>query len=448
MAHVIANETANTVLLNSVSSSNVHQGKSYASAVQKESYPTKDQAIVIDSIEGSSLEDYILATAKVINPNEIRFASKISKNRVCVFLANKDIVNRLAEKKTYITINTTTLEIRPLLSKSRRIILSNVCPVIPNYVLLSTFNNLNIRLNSTITHLRAGFSAAGLSYILSFRRQVYIHSDDIYKIPESVKIYHEDTEYRIYFSSDNMICFLCKKQGHLARNCQEHSTDTAIIHPTVNVLEDKNQTETPVVINDNMYPPSSTTITPTKYRNPSNSLQSNTQKHPLSSSTISSDNVTDYNSTTSDNTATRIPLFWPEEFNKEPKPLFKKSTQSTLKKKKIETDSESEEVDELLLSSSYSPSIENPYNNSILSYLQLKSFLEKTKNNYNILEVASEYTPDAMSILNLLTEKYILLKNKKIKNRFTRTIKKLRLAMDTHEQTDVDSSMNQSNTDE
>ncbi len=39
------------------------------------------------------------------------------------------------------------------------------------------------------------------------------------KLPESTTIFFEDTTYRIYFSADNMCCFVCKQTRHLANQC-------------------------------------------------------------------------------------------------------------------------------------------------------------------------------------------------------------------------------------
>ncbi|KAK2578320.1 hypothetical protein KPH14_012621 [Odynerus spinipes] len=148
------------------------QPASYAAALQTSPFPTKDQAIVIDTVEGIPIKDYVLAVGSLTNPSNIRFVLRISKNRVCMYLASNKIVNDLTENNDTIQIGNTKLKIRPLISKFKRVILSNVCPVIPHLILEQQLTNLNVRLGSTITFLRAGLSDVGLSHIMSFRRQL------------------------------------------------------------------------------------------------------------------------------------------------------------------------------------------------------------------------------------------------------------------------------------
>lgn len=60
----------------------------------------------------------------------------------------------------------------------------------------------------------------GYAHIFSFRRQVYVQSDENIRILANFKVNYEGTNYWIYASMDNLTCFICKKEGHLARQCQ------------------------------------------------------------------------------------------------------------------------------------------------------------------------------------------------------------------------------------
>lgn len=46
---------------------------SYAKMVQQVQYPTKEQAIVLDSIEGLSVQDYTVAIGNLVQPSNIRY---------------------------------------------------------------------------------------------------------------------------------------------------------------------------------------------------------------------------------------------------------------------------------------------------------------------------------------------------------------------------------------
>ena len=102
--------------------------------------------------------------------------------------------------------------------KTKRIILSNVCSIIPHNVILNAFKQMGIRTVSSISFIKVGFTE-GFTHILSFRRQVYIHPDDVNKLPESLRVNYDDTSYWIFISTDNLKCFQCKREGHLTKHC-------------------------------------------------------------------------------------------------------------------------------------------------------------------------------------------------------------------------------------
>ena len=57
---------------------------SYASVTQKENFPMIKHAIVLDSYKDITIKDYILGVGKALNPTNIRFASRIANNRICI----------------------------------------------------------------------------------------------------------------------------------------------------------------------------------------------------------------------------------------------------------------------------------------------------------------------------------------------------------------------------
>ena len=71
---------------------------------KKHTFPTKEDAIIIDSIDNAQLKDYTLAVEKLMTPKNIKFVSRISKNHVCLYFTNKEIVNKLTDTKTKIII--------------------------------------------------------------------------------------------------------------------------------------------------------------------------------------------------------------------------------------------------------------------------------------------------------------------------------------------------------
>ncbi|XP_076377888.1 uncharacterized protein LOC143259457 [Megalopta genalis] len=197
---------------------------SYASVIQT-CFPTKEQAIVLDALEDISVKEYIVAIGRIINPGNIRFASRIADNKICVYLSSKSVADKIVTEKLNVEVRGRPLSIRPLTAKAKHIVLSNVCPVIPHLEIESAFKKIGIRLLSPISFIKAGFTESGFTRILSFRRQVHIHPDDENKLPGHLRVNFENTGYWISVSANKQKCSLCKNEGHTAEQCRKLSND-------------------------------------------------------------------------------------------------------------------------------------------------------------------------------------------------------------------------------
>jgi hypothetical protein len=143
-----------------------------------ESTPNRQQAIVFNSIDGIPQKEYVLAIGKIVKPINIIFVSRISNNRFCIFLSSKQVLDNLMQHTQSIYINDHIIQIRRLINPAKRIILSNVCPSIPNRSILDTLKNIDIIPTSQINHLKAGINVEDYEHIMSFRRQMYINNED------------------------------------------------------------------------------------------------------------------------------------------------------------------------------------------------------------------------------------------------------------------------------
>ncbi len=193
----------------------------YATATAKENNPQRDQAIIFNSIEGIPQIDYIRAIGQIVSPKNILFVSRISNNRFCIFLNNKNTVDSLVEKTKFITINDNVIQIRRLINTAKRIVISNVCPSIPNEKILAALLAINIIPTSQINYIRAGVVMEGYEHVLSFRRQMYINENDTAKLPGSLVINHDETNFRIFFTDDRITCYTCKASGHTTLSCKK-----------------------------------------------------------------------------------------------------------------------------------------------------------------------------------------------------------------------------------
>lgn len=231
---------------------------SFARMVQQPQSPTIDQAIVLDSMDGHTIQDYAYAIGSLVEPRDILYLSRISNGRICCYLSNKELADKLTVNKTKVNIGSHTLEIRPLVSKAKRIIISNVCPIIPPTIIEDELAKLNIKPCSKITNIRVGLNDPNYAHILSFRRQVYLSPDDVdNKMPASMQILYNNTTYWIYLSTEKLTCFLCKEEGHLAKYCKNadipHDNAQEASSPAnpAEVAPQSNSVQTPLPSKDN-----------------------------------------------------------------------------------------------------------------------------------------------------------------------------------------------------
>ncbi|KAF0755520.1 Endo/exonuclease/phosphatase domain-containing protein [Aphis craccivora] len=80
--------------------------------------------------------------------------------------------------------------------------------------------NLDIKITSPITALKAGFKLDKFAHITSFRRQLYINPEDFFELPGPIAITSDNTTYRIFITDDTLTCFLCKRTGHVSSSCK------------------------------------------------------------------------------------------------------------------------------------------------------------------------------------------------------------------------------------
>jgi len=121
-----------------------------------------------------------------------------------------------------ININEQTIPIRRLLNPAKRYIISNVCPSIPNHAIVDALKNIDIVPISQINYLKAGINIEGYEHIMSFRRQIFIKHEDIPKLPNSLLITLNESQFRIFFTDDKITCFFCKTIGHTTNNCKNN----------------------------------------------------------------------------------------------------------------------------------------------------------------------------------------------------------------------------------
>ncbi|CAH2016053.1 unnamed protein product [Acanthoscelides obtectus] len=147
---------------------------------------------------------------------------------MCMYLSNTDSVDKIITEHKSIKVQDHDIEIRRLVTPAQRLVISNVCPSVPNNIIESSLTTMGLKLLSRITYLRVGMPENEYNHILSFRRQVYI-APPVSEIIDSTTITFEETTYMIFFSVDGPSCTLCKQTGHTLEKCpksQSRNEDT------------------------------------------------------------------------------------------------------------------------------------------------------------------------------------------------------------------------------
>ena len=387
--------------------------------------PKKDQAIIVDSVEGCTIDDYLDGIELLMDISNIKFMSKISGGRVCIYLANKSMVNELSNKQVQVQNN--TLTIRPLLEKNKRVVISNASPSIPNEILIQALKNKGIGIVSQMHYIRASTSKPGRSHIYSFRRQVYIKEKNEHLLPENLQITFEDTPHWIYLSTESTHCFVCKQKGHIAKVCPEFQ-DTAI-QQQIQPLQDNNDCINPEQLNSH----SEITTAIENKRVPLNRL-------PESTSSESSFPVQPTDATEN----SQIPTTAAVRISKPKDPTFQKPL---AKKTKLEEDKDKQSEQnadiEICLLPAKQIIEENP-NQHVLGYDNFKAFIKNSYGQRNVKAIADEFTKETTRLYEMLEIIHPLIINKRLKARIIRIKNKL-LSQNMNE-TDSDGSQSSTST--
>lgn len=198
--------------------------KSFAETTANTTFPKKEQAIVLNTINDIAQIEYIKALGKITSTKNITFASRISNNRFCVYFTDKHIVDELIKNHSSISINEHQIPFRRLVNPAKRFIISNAHPIIPHEIINEHLLLEGIKTISQITFLKAGFHD-DLAHISSFRRQVYIHPDDIANVPGSIVINFDNTDFRIFLTDDTLTCYVCHQSGHTSSFCKKNKNN-------------------------------------------------------------------------------------------------------------------------------------------------------------------------------------------------------------------------------
>ncbi|XP_047352315.1 uncharacterized protein LOC124950108 isoform X2 [Vespa velutina] len=144
--------------------------------------PVKEQAIVLDYVNGISAQEYVTAIGQIIGPKNIGFVSPISNDLVYIFLNKKELAK------------------------------------------------LNVQPISQITFIKQNINDPNYAHIYGSDREMYIRLEDASKLPEILQVKYDDTNYLIQLLTDIITCK------------EKHTTEKSKIEtPTENILNIKDE---------------------------------------------------------------------------------------------------------------------------------------------------------------------------------------------------------------
>lgn len=359
-------------------------------------YPKKDQAILFNALDNTKIADYILAVGKILGPKALIAASRISNNRICIYLDQKDTADNFLTQTGGITLKNQFIPARKLVAATKKIIFSNVYPCIPDSLLIDILTEINLKPASSIQNLHLRFdNGEEYEHLLSFRRIIYVYSDKEPALPDSYLITFEDQNYRIFLSNDQIKCYLCKERGHIAEQCEsdEPAAETS-------GTQDPPLNETPMKIVDN-----------------SMEVQQQKAKRALSSTTSESASLT-----TQETQPPRKNKKLKKE-NSTPSNPNEASENSMITSK--DTNKEKVSIKEMLLP--IKPAVTTKFENKEypINFSNFCLLIDMVNGIKTPLPIVNEFTTDTKGIVQMLEENYSNLKNRCMKIRFTKLKRRL-----------------------
>lgn len=184
-----------------------------------------DQAIFMPIKKDVPNKTYLdKLNAHIKDDKSFIYASRISGDRLCVVFSSASHAKLLVEQIGFIIVENEPVPIKYLVAKSVKVYISNAGYGISNSALKKYLTkDCKIHTSSSVSELKANVDPHDnkvYGYLKSFRRVVYIHPEDVTKLPKTpVKFYTTSIGYNVFFEIDSPKCFNCQQKDHFMANC-------------------------------------------------------------------------------------------------------------------------------------------------------------------------------------------------------------------------------------
>ena len=366
----------------------------YSTAVQKETFPSVNQAIIFPHLDGVPAQYYAKKIVSIIG-NNVLHCAKISNNRVRMYIKTREIAENFLKSGGEIEINGQISKARWYKQErnDKKIIISNVPPHVPHEEITKKMAAHGVIPTSPMRFLRLT-QEEGLTNILSERRYVYIPAESAEKLPSSELIKFDDDEYRAFYNDSLVKCFICHQTGHTTQACEYNKDRNENVQHKADKTPEMEYTDSDVIKISN--PPNKRTlseITPSS----SNSVTEEIEKV-STAEIINNDALTNNTEQPKKKTATR-------------------------KNKKMKTDNEPISINVLLkpIEENYQAKNEE----YPISFTNFRLMMDMVKGQADPISTIMQFTDDIQGVVKTLEENYPFLDTRSMKTRFTKLKNKI-----------------------
>lgn len=200
---------------------------------------TRNHAVRCENVEGIPVHRYVEAVGELAGDSNILAASRMNRS-VIVFLNSVSLTDWVSLNG--LDIGDQHISVEPLVRPSTKIVLSNVPPFLPDENIICALSAYG-KVVSTVRTIPLGCKKPSLKHVKSFRRQVYVHLNDV-TISGLLPVIFNGQKYNIYVSTDDLVCFNCHLPGHTRKSCPAASTNDMQINVN-NVTQNSTQSSSP-----------------------------------------------------------------------------------------------------------------------------------------------------------------------------------------------------------